>query len=285
MSVNGFSSPLVVVVAGLAAALSAGCATATSDRANLDSTLWVQTAVEYDAVARSVYVSALGDLPRLLADSTRSAALEQLGDFSGLPAAVILDVDETVLDNSPYQARLLVTGDSYSSDTWAVWVNERIATPVPGALEFTTGASALGIAVFYVTNRRASQEQATRDNLAALGFPLRDDVDVVLTRGERPGWEGAKTSRRQLVADEYRVVMLVGDDLGDFLDVEGLSVERREEVAERYREYWGERWRMLPNPTYGSWERALYGSDFGLTPTQRTDRKAEHLEPKGQHNE
>ena len=285
MSRHRFPSRESVLLAVALTALSAGCASAPSSRPNLDATLWVQTAAEYDAVARSVYVAALAQLPALLADSARSAALEQVADFSALPPAVILDVDETVLDNSPYQARLLVSGESYSSDSWADWVDERIAEAVPGALEFTTGAAALGITVFYVTNRRAHQEQATRDNLDALGFPLRNDVDVILMRGEQPDWNSPKSGRRRVVAGTHRVLMLVGDDLNDFVDVDGLTVAGRNEVARGYSEYWGQRWRMLPNPTYGSWERALFDSDFGLEPSERTDRKAEHLEPRGDNNE
>ena len=278
MNRPGFSIWLSVLATMPVTTLSTGCAAAPRNQPNLDATLWVQTASEYRAVARSVYLAAGDDLSLLLADSANSAALEQEGDFSRLPAAVILDVDETVLDNSPYQARLLVSGEQYSSDTWAAWVDERIAEPVPGALEFANGAARLGITVFYVTNRRASQESATRQNLSALGFPLQDDLDVVLTRDERPEWNREKSSRRRFVADTHRVLMLVGDDLNDFVDVDGLSVAERNAVAERYRGYWGERWRMLPNPTYGSWERALFESDYGLPPSERTDRKAEHLE-------
>jgi 5'-nucleotidase (lipoprotein e(P4) family) len=282
---SGFSSWLSVLSTVAVTMLSAACAAAPLSQPNLDATLWVQTASEYRAVARSVYLAAARDLSFLLADSARSAALEQEEGFSRLPAAVILDVDETVLDNSPYQARLLVTGQQYSSDTWATWVDERIAEPVPGALEFADAAAHLGITVFYVTNRRASQESATRQNLSALGFPLRDDLDVILTRDERPEWHGAKSIRRRFVANTHRVLMLVGDDLNDFVDVDGLTVAERDSVAEQYRGYWGERWRMLPNPTYGSWERALFESDYGLPPSERTDRKAEYLEPRGKDNE
>ncbi len=285
MSRHRFPSRESLLLAAALTALSGGCASVPSARPNLDATLWVQTAAEYDAVARSVYVAALAELPTLLADSARSAVLEQVGDFSALPPAVILDVDETVLDNSPYQARLLVSGNSYGSESWAVWVDERIAEAVPGALEFTTGAEALGITVFYVTNRRAHQEQATRDNLESLGFPLRSDIDVILTRGEQPDWDGPKSGRRRVVAGTHRVLMLVGDDLNDFVDVDGLTVAGRDEVEGLYSEYWGRRWRMLPNPTYGSWERALFDSDYGLEPSERTDRKAEHLEPRGENNE
>ena len=285
MDRHGFSSGLTVLATVAVTTISSACAAAPRPQPNLDATLWVQTASEYRSVARSVYLAAARDLSFFLADSTSSAAVEQDGAFFRLPPAVILDVDETVLDNSPYQARLLVTGQQYSSDTWAIWVDERIAESVPGALEFANGAARLGITVFYVTKRRASQESATRQNLSALGFPLRDDLDVVLTRDERPEWNGSKSSRRRFVADTHRVLMLVGDDLNDFVDVGGLTVAERDAVAEQYGGYWGERWRMLPNPTYGSWERALFDSDYGLPPSERTNRKAEHLEPRGKDNE
>jgi 5'-nucleotidase (lipoprotein e(P4) family) len=280
-----FSERVAVLLCAALTTLSAGCASAPRAQPNLDATLWVQTAAEYGAVTRSIYLAALQRLPALLADSAWSAAPEQDGNFSSLPAAVILDVDETVLDNSPYQARLLVAGDSYSSDTWASWVDERIADPVPGALEYTIGAESMGITVFYLTNRRVSQERATRDNLEALGFPLRPDLDVILTRGEQPDWHGTKSTRRSVVASTHRVLMLVGDDLNDFVDVDGLTVDGRDDVAARYGEYWGDGWYMLPNPTYGSWERALFDSDYGLAVSERTDRKAKHLEPKGEENE
>lgn len=285
MNRSGFASR--TSMRGLAAVttLSAACATTPGVQPNLDATLWVQTAPEYAAVSRSVYLAAARDLPTLVSDSATSAALEQGGDFSGLPPAVILDVDETVLDNSPYQARLLITGQPYAGDTWAEWVDERSAAPVPGALEFAEAANRLGITLFYVTNRRNSQEAATRANLLALGFPVREDLDVVLTRDERPEWSRAKSSRRAVVASTHRVVILVGDDLNDFVDVDGLTVAEREAIAEEYGNYWGTRWRMLPNPTYGSWERALYDSDYGLTLSERTDRKAKNLEPKGKTDE
>jgi acid phosphatase len=277
--------PILALLAGVVVTLAGGCASAPVTQANLDATLWVQTSAEYGAVTRSVYRAALEDLPRLAADSTQTAALEQEAPFFELPPAVILDVDETVLDNVPYQARLLIDGGAYASDTWSTWVEERSADAVPGSLEFTRGAEGLGITVFYVTNRRSHLEHATRDNLAALGFPLRSDIDVVLTRGERPGWDGAKSSRRRVIAETHRVLMIVGDDLNDFVDVGGLPLEARREVAERHARDWGHLWRMLPNPTYGSWERALYAFDDATSQEDITSRKAQHLEPKGENNE
>jgi acid phosphatase len=148
---------------------------------------------------------------------------------------------------------------------------------VPGALGFTRHAAERGVAVFYVTNRRSAVEDATRANLRALGFPLDGSVDTVLTRGEND-WDGSdKTARRDRVGESYRVLLLVGDNLEDFVNVGPLSLEARESVVERYREYWGDRWFVLPNPQYGSWEGALFGFDYALSERQELDRKRGRL--------
>jgi len=279
VSYNPLRGKLSAVAPAVMAALVYGCATTAPALPNLDATLWVQTAAEYEAVSRSVYESAIRSLPSALNDATRTAALEQQGSFADLPPAVIVDVDETVLDNSPYQARLLIEGQDYDSASWASWVDEASAEAVPGALGFATAATNLGITVFYLTNRLSSQEEATRRNLESLGFPVREDMDVILTRGERPEWTGAKISRRQVVAGTHRVLMMVGDDLNDFLDVGGLTVSERSEVTALYADYWGNRWWMLPGPTYGSWERALWEADYDLDAAERIERKVEYLDP------
>ena len=279
MSYPPLRSKLCAVAPAVLAALVYGCATTAPALPNLDATLWVQTAAEYEAASRSVYEAAARSLPAALNDPTRTAVLEQQGSFAELQPAVIVDVDETVLDNSPYQARLLIEGRDYDSDSWASWVDEASAEAVPGALGFATAATNLGITVFYLTNRRSSQEEATRRNLERLGFPVRDDMDVILTRGERPEWTGAKISRRQAVAGTHRVLMMVGDDLNDFLDVGGLTVSERSEVTALYADYWGDRWWMLAGPTYGSWERALWDADYDLDAAERIERKVEYLDP------
>ena len=279
MSYPPLRGKLPAVAPAVMAAVVYGCATTAPALPNLDATLWVQTAAEYEAASRSVYEAASRRLAAALTDPSRTAALEQQGSFAELLPAVIVDVDETVLDNSPYQARLLIEGQVYDSDSWASWVDEASAEAVPGALGFTTAATNLGITVFYLTNRRSSQEEATRRNLERLGFPMRDDIDVILTRGERPEWTGAKSSRRQAVASKHRVLMIVGDDLNDFLDVAGRTVSERSELADLYADYWGDRWWMLPGPTYGSWERALWDFDYELDAAERTERKVDYLDP------
>ena len=114
---------------------------------------------------------------------------------------MILDVDETVLDNSYYQARMIRDNTSYATATWDPWVMEAAATAIPGARAFTRYAEQKGVTVFYVTNRMANLEEATRRNLVSEGFPLHPTVDTVLTRGERPEWAAsAKGPRRSHVA-------------------------------------------------------------------------------------
>jgi acid phosphatase len=150
----------------------------------------------------------------------------------------------------------------YSTETWDPWVMEARATAIPGAREFTQYAAKKGVTVFYVTNRTSNLEEATRRNLLREQFPVPDGVDTILTRGERPEWSAsAKGPRRAFVAASYRILMLVGDDLSDFVvDASGTAAERKQR-SEPYQDWWGRRWIMLPNPTYGSWERAIVGSD------------------------
>lgn len=225
---------------------------------NLNAVLWVQTAVEYEASALQAYRTAHLQLDTALRTPAWTAALEQTGNFAGLPPAVILDLDETVLDNSYYQARVVRDDTEFSSRTWAAWVEERKATAIPGALEFTRDANARGVAIFYVTNRTAQEEPATRDTLSALGFPLDQTADTVLTRGERPEWEAsAKGARRAYVAERFRILLLIGDDLGDFVGETSGTPEARRQRTAAYADRWGRQWIILSNPTHGSWERAL----------------------------
>jgi len=222
-----------------------------------DSVVWFRTSVEYRATAVQAYRLASLMLDRAMADRAWTAALEQTGDFASKPPAVILDVDETVLDNSESEERDIREGAVYSEARWAAWCNERKAVPIPGALEFTRAAAAKGVAVFYVTNRDRALEQATRDNLAKYGFPLDPGRDTVLTRGERPEWTSSdKSSRRSAVAEHFRILLLVGDDFGDFVPGARGTLAARKALDEANAAMWGVKWIALPNPLYGSWKTA-----------------------------
>jgi acid phosphatase len=246
---------------------------------NLNAVVWQQTAIEYQALARQAYAAAAAGLDRAMADPAWSAAIEQQGTLAGgLPPAVIVDVDETVVDNSAFQARLIQNGGSYSEPLWRAWVEERAARAVPGALEFARAADARGVTIFYVTNRDAVSEPPTRENLQRLGFPLdRGGRDTVLTRGERPEWSASeKSPRRALVAKDFRILLLIGDDLGDFLPDARGTVDQRAQRAGPYQQWWGTRWIVLPNPMYGSWELAVMAPS-PAAPADATARKRAHL--------
>jgi acid phosphatase len=245
----------------------------------LHSVLWTQTAVEYRASALQSYRRATAMLDEALADPSWTAALEQTGDFSGLPPAVILDVDETVLDNSPYEARLIHQGEMYNLDSWHDWCREEKAAAVPGALEFTRYAADKGVKVFYVTNRRYVVEEATRRNLGALRFPVDMGGDDTLhTRGEIEAWDTSdKGTRREEVASRYRILLLIGDNMGDFLSGGLTSVEERASLFEEHEAYWGTRWIVLPNPQYGSWEGAIIDFEYNASEEERRRRKLDAL--------
>ena len=225
--------------------------------------LWVQTSVEHQALCRQAFGAATALLDTAMADPNWHAALEQ-GDEQGLPPAVVVDVDETMLDNSPFHGALLKEGRSFDQKLFAGWVDAAIAEPLPGALEFARAARARGAEVFYVTNRKVGQETATRVNLARHGFPLNDHIDTVLMRAERPEWLWDKTTRRAAIARHYRIIMLIGDDFNDFFSGARTMVEQRRAQSERFQDWWGSRWFILPNPTYGSWLGAIYNYEWGI---------------------
>jgi acid phosphatase len=255
--------PLVVVLCGCAARTPAAVATATPGASastvrdtheDLHAVLWMQTAAEYRALTSGIYAAAGRTLDTALADPSWTAAVEQTGAYQGFPPAVILDLDETVLDNSAFQGQLIRDRRSYSEDSWNEWVRARVADAVPGAHAFVHAAEGRGVRVFYVSNRAAAEEASTLANLRSLGFAATSDT--VMLAGEH-GWTSDKSARRESVARSHRVLMLVGDDLGDFVPVARLSPRERGALVDRYAERWLERWVLLPNPSYGSWARAL----------------------------
>lgn len=241
----------------------------------LDALVWTQASAERDAVARQAYRAAASMIDAALADPTWTASpADQGDDFADKPPAIILDIDETVLDNSTYQARNMRDGKSYDLPTWNAWCDEAAATEIPGAVWFTTLAAEKGVRVFFLSNRRASTEAPTRSNLAALGFPLTDELDTVILRGEKPEWDTSdKTTRRQHITAGHRVIMLFGDNMGDFVLEEKLSVAGRRAAYETHLDWWGERWFALPNPLYGTWESAVLGYDHSLDAGERVRRK------------
>lgn len=230
---------------------------------NLHATLWMQTAAEYDATVRGVFAAAASRLEDALADPSWNALpeFERRSGFETLPPAIIVDADETLIDNSAFQARSIRDGVGFEYQRWLAWVNERRARALPGALEFARLADSLGITIYFVTNRDAPAErESTVENLRAIGFPVRADGSNVMLRGDPRSDVREKSGRRRWVGERHRVLLMLGDNLGDFVDIDRSDRTQRDAVVSRYAAWWGERWFMQPNPSYGSWERALMES-------------------------
>jgi acid phosphatase len=232
--------------------------------------LWVKHSAEYRAITEQVYAKATADLPRFIEDGSWSVIPGQ-DDAAHLPIAVILDVDETVVSNIDFQLTFERPFENWKLDEWTRGTD---ATPVHGVKEFVEAARAAGVTVFFVTNRPCEpregiddpcpQRQSTIDDISEVG--IATDADHVFLSEER-GWNREKSTRRNHIAKTHRVIMLIGDDLGDFLPCvrkkpyapctdKATAADRMAMVEER-RQLWGNGWYILPNPMHGSWTSAV----------------------------
>jgi 5'-nucleotidase (lipoprotein e(P4) family) len=228
----------------------------------LTALLWQQTAGEYRALCYQAFAGGLAQVERMLAHRGAEAK----------PPAIIVDLDETILDNSPYQAQSAIDGFSYPSH-WSAWVAQSEAPAVPGAVGFLAELVTRNVEVFYVTNRREAERAATLDNLRRLGLPDADDAHL-LPRQET----SSKEARRQAIRARFDVLLLVGDNLADFAaDYEGQSSAARARLVDEQRTAFGQRYLVLPNPIYGDWETTLYGADYALPEAEKQRLRLAHL--------
>jgi acid phosphatase len=244
----------------------------------LNSVLWIQTSAEYDTLSRLMFRQAQEALIRARADKTWTAALEQSGDFANLPDAIIVDIDDTVLDNSPFQGKLVAARTRYNQPLWDDWAARAQAKSTPGASEFLSFARDNSVVVFYVTNRYFKQEKDTVANLQKRGFPVDAAGTLVLSRNEMPNWGSDKSSRRRAIAETHRILLLIGDDLGDFVSGARVTPKNRVQLAQKYASLWGTRWFLLPNPMYGTWEYALFDHNLRLPDNEILQRKLDAIE-------
>lgn len=213
--------------------------------------LFMQRAAEYRALAYQAFNLAHWQLD---ADFDKKNLKKLPKTERKMPRAVVVDVDETVLDNSPQQVYLIKNRLPFMSSIWTNWVNKREAKAIPGAVDFLNYASRKGVKVFYVTNRNAGEKQGTIDNLKAAGFPDATD-ETVQVRAD----VSSKEPRRQIIMQKYRIVLLIGDNLNDLSNVfERKSVADRFSEVDKTRELFGKKFIVLPNVMYGDWESAIY---------------------------
>lgn len=215
--------------------------------------LWYQKSAEM----RALYYQAF--------NLAETRAKEYLGDpIPGKPPAVIFDIDETLLDNSPSEAVNIMEGKPYSDERWKNWTDKASARALPGSSELCNFLDRNGIEVFYVSNRHISETTATIENLKRCNFPLPDSSHLLLKSGS-----SSKQARRANIEKDFNILLLVGDNLGDFDRIfENRSENFGFKQVDSLRNLFGERFIILPNPMYGDWTKPLYGSQKNLSPEE-----------------
>lgn len=233
----------------------------TLSRENVMSTLWFQSSVE----AKALYHQGYNMAKKLLDEKIEKRT-------SSKPIAIALDIDETVLDNSPQQSFFAVEMKMYP-EGWKEWVNAAIAMPLPGAKDFLNYAKSKNVEIFYISDRKMDQLDVTIKNLEEQGLPFADEKHVLLKdKGMK-----SKESRRQKVRDNFDLVMLFGDNIVDFEEFEGLSLQEREEKLLTIKDKFGDEFIIFPNPMYGSWESAVYNHDFKKSPQEKEELRLNTL--------
>ena len=228
---------------------------------------WVQTAAEFKALAHQAF-----NIAKLRWDMDK-------GDGK---KAVVVDLDETVIDNSPFNAGLIGKDYGYGNASWKEWCDAESATAIPGAVDFLNHVVNSGGDVFYVSNRKAQPDknydltEATMNNLKALGFPQVDKDHMMLRTGT-----SKKQPRRDLITGQgYRIVLLLGDNLNDFSSAfNAETIDERAAAVEMDKDKFGDSFIILPNPIYGNWEAAVYGGGkwYKKSAKERSDIRVETL--------
>lgn len=224
--------------------------------------LWQQTSAEYRALCYQAFNLATMRLDQIPAKTYKEKKL-----------AIITDLDETIIDNSRNDAQLVIDNDSYSPQNWKRWTDLSEASAVPGAVEFLQDAHKRGVSIFYISNRDTAAIQSTLTNLKKLNLPNADRAHMLFLSKS-----SSKDDRRKKVMEGYEVIMLMGDNLGDFAGVfDKKPYEERLLETDRVKDEWGRKFIVLPNATYGEWENALYDYDRTLNQEQRYEKRKEKM--------
>ena len=234
---------------------------------SLDATFYMQIAAEYRAACYQAYALATARLGRMVQDATAQPEQKK-------KRAIIMDLDETVLDNSHFQAMLLKNGLTWTKPLWNTWEEDYSADVglVPGAKEFIKKATDdWHVEVFYVSNRSERFRQSTLDALKRLDILPKDDAHLKLAAYPELEDGNNKTGRFDEVRANYDVLLYVGDSLRDFdnsLRFEKLAsdasgpdldeaIAKRQDAVDKVKDNFGRAWIILPNPTYGEWKGPL----------------------------
>ncbi|WP_375580559.1 5'-nucleotidase, lipoprotein e(P4) family [Marivirga tractuosa] len=228
-----------------------------------NATMWFQQSVEMEAS----YIQAFDKGKMLL-----KIKMDTLSK-SDLKPAIVLDLDETVLDNSPYEARLFLNGENYGSESWENWCKEAQADALPGAADFLNFADSLGLKIFYISNRKIGVFEPTLKNLKTLKLPQSEKEHLLLRTTKSD-----KTERREMVKADHQILLYVGDNLTDYSQIfaERDSTLGKDLVKKHQKELL-HNFIMLPNPMYGEWESAIYGNDFSKTAAKKLELRRKAL--------
>ena len=211
-------------------------------RENTMGALWYQNAAEVDALYQQGYNVATNKLKELLKQPTNK------------PYSIVLDIDETVLSNIPFQVKMVKDGTAFNPKLWDEWVQKAEATPVAGAKEFLQFADKNKVQIYYISDRTDAQIDATIKNLEAQGLPVQGRDHLMFKKeGDK-----SKEGRRQEVIKHTNLVMLFGDNLVDFAEFSTKSETDRDKMFEQLKAEFGDKFIIFPNPMYGSWESAVY---------------------------
>ena len=203
------------------------------------------------------------------------AAFKLIRNMDGVEnPAVVLDLDETVLDNSPYEIERIEDGVPYTSDTWQEWTNRGEAPILPGARGFLNLADSLGVEIFYISNRKVREMEGTLQNLIDLNLPNADTMHIRLR-----STSSDKTARRNIANSGHEVVLYIGDNL---TDLDQLYADRDSstlglDLVDKNLFELKRKFIMLPNPMYGEWEKALYGNSYSLSSEEKIESRKKAL--------
>lgn len=215
-------------------------ASTTSSKATLPKEIhWARDSAEYKACMIQAYQQAAAVLK------------SKSGELTSGTWAVVLDADETVIDNSQYQKEMAAQGKSYDSAAWKAWCERCEAKVLPGARTFLKSVHDLGGKIVIVTNRSTAEQPVTERNFHNEAIPY----DLMLCKSG----SGEKEARSQAVESgtaapgvpPLKIVMWVGDNVQDFPN-QRQAIRTGDESA--FADF-GTRYIVLPNPMYGSWER------------------------------
>ena len=241
----------------------------------LNANLYMQTSAEYRAACIQAYQFAYQRLHQQL--KSKNTQTDKL--------AVMMDLDETVIDNSGLQTRLFQTGLAYDQRLFDQWEQQggNEVELIPAAKEFILATRSLGVTVFFISNRNERYRDQTRQTLDRLGIPIRNERELKLSTTTSD-----KTKRRgEIAEDGYEVLLSIGDNLRDFdesfktpllsddstIAERTAAIEHRKLVVDQARSNWGRNWIILPNPAYGEWTKPL---NRGLDDLQQL----KHAKPK-----